>query len=243
MSFARNSQPQEKFMRLAPILAILMLAVPAQAADLQRLISVTGEGSVIAAPDLATINVGVETQGDTAAAALRSNSEAMTKVVAVLQGAGIEARDIQTQAINLNPVWDQSRLNEQGAPTISGYSASNMVSIRVRDLNKLGDILDQVGQAGGNSFNGIQFGLADPRPVTDEARRAAIADARARAELYATAAGVELGKVLTISESTGGFAPMMAGAMMRMESDAAAPPVAAGEMSVTAQVSVTYALE
>jgi uncharacterized protein len=230
-------------MRLAlAIAAFLALTTPSLAADLPRTISVSGEGSVITTPDMATINVGVETRGESAADALRANSAAMADVVAALQAAGFEARDIQTQAINLNPFWDQTRVNEQGAPLIAGYVASNMVSIRARDLTKLGEVLDQVGQAGANSFNGIQFGLVDPRPSTDEARKAAVADARAKAELYATAAGVALGPVISIAEN-GGFAMPLNGPMMRLEAAAESVPVAAGEMAVTAQVSVVYSLE
>ena len=231
-------------MRFAPIFAVLMaLATPVLAEDLPRFVSVTGEGSVLVTPDMATISVGVETQGKTAGAALQANSEAMAKVISVLKGAGIDAKDIQTQAINLNPVWDQNKVNEQGGPVISGYAASNIVGIRVVDLAKLGDVLDKASTAGANTFNGISFGLIDPKPATNSARRAAVADARMRAELYVKAAGVKLGKVISISEAPVSFGGPMPGAMLRMEADSMAVPVASGEMNVTAQVAVVFGVE
>lgn len=231
-------------MRFAPVFAVLTaLATPVLAEELPRFVSVTGEGSVLVTPDMATISVGVETQGETAGAALRANSEAMAKVIAVLKGAGIDEKDIQTQAINLNPVWDQNLTNEQGGSVISGYAASNIVGIRVVELAKLGDVLDKVSAAGANTFNGISFGLVDPKPATDEARKAAVADARARAQLYVNAAGVKLGPVISISESPVSFGGPVPGAMLRMEADSMAVPVASGEMNVTAQVGVVFGVE
>ncbi len=230
-------------MRLVPLLVLISaLSTPVFAEDLPRVVSVTGEGSVLAIPDMATISVGVETQGRSAGVALRANSEAMAAVMALLERAGIDKPDIQTQALNLNPVWDQTRLNDQGAPMIAGYAASNIVGIRLRDLATLGDVLDQVSAAGANTFHSIQFGLIDPKPATDAARKAAVADARARAELYVAAAGATLGRVISISEIPVGFAGPLAGAMLRMEADSMAVPVAAGAMNVTAQISVTFAL-
>ncbi len=230
-------------MRFIPVLALIsVLSAPVFAEELPRFVSVTGEGSVLVTPDMATISVGVETQGETAGAALRANSEAMSAVISVLKTAGIDEKDIQTQAINLNPVWDQIKVNDQGGPIISGYAASNIVGIRVRDLATLGDVLDKVSAAGANTFNGISFGLIDPKPATDAARRAAVADARTRAELYVAAAGVVLGEVISMSETPVSFGGPMPGAMLRMESDMAVP-VASGEMNVTAQVGVVFAVE
>lgn len=199
-------------------------------------ITVTGEGVVTAAPDLATVSLGVTTQGDTAAAAMAANTEALTAVLERVKAAGVEDRDIQTSTLNLNPNWSNS--DGSSMPVIQGYVASNILSIRVRDLAKLGGVLDAAITDGANTLNGITFGLAEPDPAMDEARKEAVAKARARAELLVTAAGASLGKIVSINEA-GMSQPMP---MYRMEAAMAdAPvPVAGGEVGVTANVTITW---
>ncbi len=222
----------------AAALALLLPLSPVAAADGPHAsITVTGEGEVTGAPDMATVSIGVTTTAATAAAALAQNSEQVAQVIAGLKSAGIEPRDIQTSGLSLNPMWP-GRSGDTPA-TITGYQASNTVSVRVRALPGLGELLDQVVGNGANTLNGISFGLADPRPATDEARRRAVADARARAELLAGAAGVELGSILSISESGGGQVPQP---MYRREA-AMAVPVEGGEVGVTAAVTITWALD
>lgn len=208
-------------------------AAPAFAEDVMTpTISVTGEGVVEAAPDLATLMIGVTTQGDTAAAALDANSAALEAVMARLTASGIAPRDLQTSNLSVNPNWTGY---DSSAPTISGYVATNMLTVRIRALETLGTVLDAAVADGANTLNGLTFGLADPTPVMNEARKEAVADARARAELLAGAAGVTLGKIVSISESGGAASPMP---MFRAE--ASTVPVAEGELGVTAMVTVVY---
>jgi uncharacterized protein len=132
-------------------------------------ITVTGEGVVTAAPDLATVSLGVTTQGETAAAAMAANTEALTAVLERVKAAGIEDRDIQTSTLNLNPNWSNS--DGSSMPVIQGYVASNILSIRVRDMAKLGGVLDAAITDGANTLNGINFGLAEPDPAMGSGRR------------------------------------------------------------------------
>lgn len=200
-------------------------------------ITVTGEGVVTAAPDLATVSLGVTTQGATAAEAMAANTAALAKVLERVKAAGVEERDIQTSNLNLNPNWAGTDGN--GVPTIQGYVATNVVQLRVRDLPKLGEVLDAAITDGANTLNGISFGLAEPEPAMDDARKEAVQAAKARAELLTRAAGVGLGRIVSISES-GGYAPPMP--MYRMEAAMAdAPvPVEGGEVGVTANVTITW---
>lgn len=226
---------------LSGALALPVLAVPgrvlAEAVPAPATITVTGEGVVTAAPDMATISLGVTTQGATAAEAMAANTAALTAVLERVKAAGVEERDIQTSTLTLNPNWAQG--DGSSMPEIRGYVAANVVQIRVRELDGLGAVLDAAIRDGANTLNGISFGLAEPDPAMDEARRAAVAEARARAELLTGAAGVGLGRILSISEG-GGYAPPMP--MYRMEAAMAdAPvPVQGGEVGVTANVTITW---
>jgi len=207
-----------------------------------RTITVQGTGESLAVPDMASVSLGVTTEGRSAASALEQNSRAMTTVIEVLGEAGIEPRDIATSSVNLSPVYDQ-RPNQQGRREIKGYRASNQVRVRVRVLDTLGTTLDAVAEAGATDIHGISFSLSEPEEARDAARRDAMADARRRAALYAEAAGAALGPVLTISEI--GIArpmPFDTGIAMRAEA-AIAVPVAPGEQSIGASVTVVYTLE
>ena len=214
---------------------VLPIAAPALA---ENVITVTGEGTVQVTPDMATISLGVTTDGSSAAEAMAANSKALQAVIDRLKSAGIEDRDLQTSNLSLNPNWVGYDAGQ--TPKIAGYVASNMLSVRVRALDTLGTVLDASITDGANTLNGITFDLAAPRPAQDEARKAAVADAKARAELLTTAAGVKLGKIETIAESAGYGAPMP---MFRDEFKAAsAVPVASGQIGMTASVTITYAI-
>lgn len=219
--------------------AAIQLAAPVAADTPAPRITVTGQGRVDARPDMATINLGVQTQGDTAAEALRANTTGLAAVIARLKEAGVAERDLQTSGLGLGPRFDYSR--EGKPPTVVGYEATNQLTVRVRDLTALGGVLDQAVGDGANLFNGLTFGLADPQPAMDEARVQAVADARRKAEMMAKAAGVELGRVIEISEtrSMPEARPMFARAAM---ADAAAVPVEGGEVSYEIAVTVTWAL-
>lgn len=221
------------------ILAAVLAAGMGQAqttAQTKGQISVTGEATVTAVPDMATISLGVTTIDPTAAAAMKANSAALAAVMARLKTAGIEDRDLQTSNLQLNPNWINS---ENGMASITGYTASNILSVRVRDLTILGAVLDAAITDGANTLNGIAFGQSDPKPLQDAARQAAVADAMARAKLMTDAAGITLGRVISISENGGYGAPMQ---MLAAADMAKSVPVAAGEIGVSASVNMVFEL-
>jgi uncharacterized protein len=213
--------------------ALALLLAQGASAQAQRTITVTGEGIVETAPDQATVALGVTTNAETAVAALAANSEAMTKMMEQLRAAGVAAADLQTSNLSLNPNW--TSYGSSSSSEISGYVASNMLNVRVRDLAELGAILDAAVTDGANTMNGITFGLSEPNPVMNEARTRAVADATSRATVLATAAGASLGPIVSITE--GGTFPGPA-PMFRAESTAV--PVATGELAMTASVTVTF---
>jgi len=222
---------------LSPLLLAAALSVTSVAAWAESTLTVTGTASVASVPDLATVSLGVTTNGKTAAEAMAANSTALAAVLARVQAAGIEAKDTQTTGLSLNPNWVN---NASGtASEIQGYVATNMLTIRVRSLEKVGPVLDAAVSDGANTLNGLTFGLQNPRPSEDEARKQAVADAMARATLIATAAGAKLGSIVSITE--GGMSQPMPGPMYKM-ADAAALPVAGGEVEVSASVTMVFQL-
>lgn len=231
------------FLAAATLAAALALPLAPDASHAQeapgRTITVTGGAQVDAVPEIATVSAGVETRAEVAAAALAANSTAMQAVFAALEAAGVAKRDMQTSQLNLNPVYDD--MGQQGAaPKLVAYEASNMVTVRVRDISALGAVIDSLAEAGSNRLFGIGFDITDPQPHLDAAREKAVADARHRAELYARAAGVALGPVQSVSETMDMPGPIM----MRAEAVMSAPvPVAEGTVSLSAQVQVVYAIE
>jgi uncharacterized protein YggE len=205
----------------------------------QAQITVIGQGRITVVPDMANVTLGVTSQGATASDALTQNSEITNGVIVALKNAQIDRKDIQTNNLNLQPIWN-NRQNNGEAPKIEGYRASNNLSVRVQQLDKLGEVLDVVTKTGANNFNGLKFDLKDRKSVMDQARVGAIQDARAKATLYAKAAGVSLGDVIEISEILAQSAPQnvrMAEAM-----SASAVPVSEGTLDVTASVKVVFAL-
>lgn len=200
-------------------------------------ITVTGQASVAVTPDMATISLGVTTIGATASAALAANSAAVQAVMDRLTAAGIEARDIQTSNLSISPNYSSYDSNQ--VPQIQNYTASNMVTVVIREIDRTGAVLDQVVQDGANTLNGLTFGLAEPRPAEDEARKAAVADAKARATLLATAAGVTLGPIVSISEGGGVMPPLP---MYKMDMAAAPVPVAGGTLDISSSVTVVWEL-
>lgn len=212
------------------------LALPFSApAFAEALVTVTGEATVEATPDMATISLGVTTEGQTAAEAMTANSKALQAVVERLKAAGIEDRDLQTSNLSLNPNW--VGYDSGSTPKIAGYVASNMLNVRVRALDGLGSVLDASIADGANTLNGISFELAQPRPALDEARKAAVADARARAALLIEAAGGTLGKIVSITENSGYGSPMP---MFKSDAAAALVPVAAGQIGLSASVTISF---
>ena len=208
-----------------------------------RTITVSGEGQVFAAPDQAQINTGVVTDGPTAKDALARNSARMTEVIAALKKMGIDSKDIQTSGFNLSPMYLPQQPG-QAIPRIGGYQVSNNVTVVVKDLTKLGEIMDQVVQMGSNSVGGVSFSIANPKPFMMRAREAAVADAKLRADAYAKAAGVSVGKVLTISEASAPVVqPMPMYAMRAAAADSSAVPVESGQQQLSLNVTVVYEID
>ncbi|MBN7784559.1 SIMPL domain-containing protein [Ponticoccus gilvus] len=225
---------------LAILLALASpLALPTNAlAQEAQTLTVNGEGSIAAVPDQAVLRVGVEARNESAARAMNEASDHMDALLAVLAERGIEPRDMQTAALSLN------QMNGNDSGSLRGgdrdYVARNTLSVTLRDVDAAGEVLQALLEAGANDFSGLSFGLQDPRPVEDEARRAAVADARAKAELYAEAAGVELGPIRSITEG-GMSGPMPMSAPMMFEARGKMP-VAAGETMVQSNVQVIWSI-
>lgn len=231
----------------ASLAAAAGLSVPATAQDISAAaagtITMDGRGSVSVAPDMAVITARVVTLAPEAPEALARNSEKLTRVIDDIKAAGIEAKDIQTSGFGIFPRYERPNGgSEGGQPEITGYEVRNGVDINVRDLGKLGGLLGSVVDSGANSVDGIRFAVSDTEQLLDEARKQAVAAARAKAEVFATAAGVELGDILSISES-GIQMPrpvMMRSEMMMAGADAA--PIQAGEETISASVTIRWSL-
>ena len=237
---------------LAPLLLALSFAsgapmtahaqnAPAVVASDATLLNISAQAEARRVPDVATLSAGVVTQAADGNTAMRENAVQMDKVMAAIRAAGIAERDIQTSGINLNP---QYRYADNEAPKITGYQASNTVSLKVRDITKLGKVLDSLAAQGANQINGPSFEIDQPEPVYDEARLAALKKAQARAETYAKSLGLRVRRIVSISEgSSGGFRPPMP--MMAMaragkaEMDTAVAP---GETTLSVNLDVVFEL-
>lgn len=205
------------------------------------LLEVSAVGRVVRTPDLATIRAGVVTQAASAGGASRGNATRMARMVAALRGAGIAERDMSTSAISLTPEY---RYSEGQPPAITGYRATTMVTVRFRDIGKAGPILDTLVREGANQIEGPTLSLAEPDGALDAARTEAVARARARADLYARAAGLRVERILSISEAgeSEGGRPEPAPYMMRVRADAAPSEVLPGETDVTVTLAVRFVL-
>ncbi len=227
---------------LAGTLVLAALSAEAQAEEMPRTITVTGTGEVSAPPDMATVVVGVQADAEVAADALDQASAATAAILVRLDQEGVAAEDVRSGAIRLLPQYSQSALSS--GRRIVGYRAVNSVEVEVRALEALGGLLSALVGDGANRLDGVRFGLQNPDAALDEARRLAVAEAMRRAALYAGAADVDLGQVLSISEAGGmGYRAMNAGPEM-MEMAASSPeldvPVAPGEIDLSASVSMVF---
>jgi uncharacterized protein len=224
----------------AALLAAALVSPVLAQSDLPAAISVSGEGTVSVPPDLAQIDAGVASDAKTAKEAAEANNVAMGKVLAALKGAGIDEKDYQTSRLSLQP---QYAPNRSGPQAVTGYRASNRVTIKVHDLTKVASVIDTLVATGANDIGNVGFTVSQPSKLLDEAREKAVADARRKAEIYAKAAGVTLGAPLDITE---GGAPTP---MFRSKMVAAAPmavagtPIAQGEETLSVSVSITWAIK
>ena len=207
-------------------------------------IRVQGEGSVAVAPDMALVNLTVLREAKTARAALDANNQAMADVLAAMKAEGIADKDLQTGGFSVQPSYTQPPRKSDGsseAPRIVGYSVSNTLSVRLRDLARIGAVLDRAVTLGVNSGGDITFANAEPGPIVERARAAAMKDAIGRAKTLAEAAGVGLGPILEISENYVSPRPApMARDKMMLEMAADAVPVATGESSYSVTVNVAW---
>ena len=203
------------------------------------LLSVSASAQASRVPDVATISAGVVTQAVDGNAAMRQNAEQMAKVMAAIKAAGIAEKDVQTSGINLNP---QYRYVENEAPKITGFQASNTVNLKVRDIASLGKVLDALAAQGSNQINGPTFEIDQPEPVYDEARLAALKKAQARAQTYARSLGLQVRRIVSISEGGGGNfqpVPMM---QMRAKSAEMDTQVSPGETNLSVNLDVVFEL-
>ena len=202
-------------------------------------ITVVGSGSVSAPPDSAEIMAGVVTRGATAAQALKDNNASMDKVLKAVAAQGVAPKDVQTIGVSVTPQRRQGKPDAQPLDII-GYEVSNQIRVHVRDLAILGRLLDVLVGEGANALGGVGFSVASPQPFLDQARQRAVADARRKAELYATAAGVTLGRVLSIQDYSAAV-PRFAEA--RVLTSAPSVPIAAGEQEFQVSVTISYAIQ
>ena len=232
-----------------PLLAAAALAAPSSAAAQATMqvqpisgtrLDIAATGEVNRVPDVAMITTGVVTRAATATAAIRANATRMERVRAALRAAGIADKDIQTSSLNLNPEY---HYEQNQPPRLTGYTASNQVSVRFRDISETGKILDALVAEGANQISGPNLTIDKPEEALDEARLKAIANGRARAALYARALGMRVVRLLSVSES-GGYAvpppmPMVAMAAER-SADTKIDP---GEQKVQVSVSMSFELQ
>jgi uncharacterized protein len=223
--------------------AFLGAAVPVRAqqppAPAQPRIVVTGEGNVNVAPDYAQVRAGVTTRAKTAREAIDANSKAMAAITAVLVDAGIEQKDIQTSQFWVQPVYASPQPGAE--QKLTGFAVSNQVNVTIRQIAKAGDILDRLIAAGATDVGNVEFLHSDLSKTLDQARVAAMADARRKAGVYAQAAGVPLGSVVWMTEESGYAPPPMPMGAMRASGGMAAPvPVAAGEDTLQARITVGF---
>ena len=217
------------------MIAAVLFASPALADDKGRII-MTGTASVSAVPDQAIVTAGVVTNSKSARAALSENTKKMSQVFAALKDINVEDRDVTTSNFNISPNWEHGPNGSRQ----NGYQVSNQVTVRLHDVTFVGAALDTLVRAGANQAGGVQFLVEDRDTLLDTARAEAVTKAKARATLYADAAGVKLGDIIEITEGgMRGPMPVFAGRAASME----AAPIAAGEQDLSVSVTITWALE
>ena len=228
---------------LATLAAVFFVQISPSYAEekaMERTITVSATGTATAEPDQARITSGVSTEAPSARQALTGNSEAMDKVIAALKAKGIDPKDIQTASFNVEPVMDYSKDGQP--PKLRGYRVSNQVVVLVRDLDKMGSVLDDLVSAGANQIQGLAFEVSKAETLKDEARKNAVANALRRAKLLATAAGADVGEVVQISEDTTPDMPV-AYAAPRFAKAQASVPIESGTSTLEARVTTTWRLK
>lgn len=211
-------------------------------ANTPRTITVVGNGQAFGSPDVATVQVGVQTRNANAGDAVSENNTKMQALIDAIKALGIAEKDIQTTNFSVYAQQDASPTTGEALKSIT-YVVDNTVSITVRDVGQLGDVLDKAVQAGANNVYGISFSVADKSALEETARQQAMSDARTRAEQLAKLAGVSLDAPLSISEAFSGGQPIFYGGQRALAADAASVPVQSGQIEVDLQVNVTYTIK
>jgi uncharacterized protein len=230
------------------VVAFAVMAVftmnPAQAEEAKfvRSISISGHGEIRAVPDIAVISIGVTTQANSARDALDANTKSMKSLLDTLKGAGIDDRDMATSNFSVGPRFDYGN-NTGQPPKLLGYDVNNMVTVKVRNIAELGELLDVAVSTGSNTINGISFSVSKPDAMLTDARKAAVLDARAKAETYAAAGGFKLGNILNVSEGAPYQPPIGYSAKAERAQSADAVPIAQGEQTLAVDVSITYEIK
>ncbi len=234
---------------LALIAFSMTLAIVSPASALERLldisndrwVEVSGEGSVSAAPDFARATLGVITTGNTAGEAMAANAKAANALVSLIKAEGVLTPDIQTSEVSISPMFSQPARGETNPPTIDGYSVNNNVTVTIRDIPRLGVLLDKAAAAGANTIYGIGFGHNNMNALLDKARPLAVADARRKAEIYASAGGARIGRLMVLTEEAGRQAPV-AFSRAFAAGGPAPTPIEAGEDKLTVTVTARFEL-
>ncbi len=227
---------------LAVLLSACAPTLTSQPAPAQRTLTVSGAGQVSLKPDIAYIYVGVHTEMPSAAEAVAENNQKTQKLIEALQAAGVEAKDIQTTNFS---IWQNTQYGPDGKPTTTNYAVDNTVYLTVRNLEKLGDLLDSAVKAGANNINSIQFDVADKTAALSEARAAAVKTAKTQADELAAAAGVSLGEIQSLQYFDASPAPVFDGKGMGGGGGVAnaAVPITPGQMQLTVTVTLAYEIK
>jgi uncharacterized protein YggE len=234
---------QQSILPIGAFVAAMFCVAAAQAqttepkSSSEARVIVVGEGSVTVAPDYARIRSGVSTNAKTVKEASDTNAKLMANILATLADAGIAKKDIQTSEFSIEPVYTSP--TPPGGPKLSGYRVSNQVNVTIHDISQVGEVLDRLVKAGATDAENIAFLVSDREKALDQAREAAVANARHKADLYAHASGLSLGRVSWITESAG-FEPLLPRARLEARQASASVPIESGEDTITARVTVGF---
>jgi uncharacterized protein len=238
-------RPSSFLMAFLPALAVVS---PTQALERvldinnDRWVEVTGEGAVSAAPDFARVTLGVTTAGKDAGETMAANARAASALITLIKSEGLAPADIRTSTMSISPTFSQPPSGQAREPAIIGYSVSNDVTVIVRDIPRLGAILDKAVSAGANAIYGIAYGENDPSALLDKARPLAVADARRKAEIYAKAGGAQIGRLMELTEEAGAQPPVAFAARAYAPSPPPATPIEAGEDKLRVTVTARFEL-
>lgn len=213
-----------------------------EADEPQRVIHVTGQGTISAQPDQVVVIFGVQTEADSAADALEENNTTMQEVISATLDAGVAENDIQTQQLRLQPVYDEEP-GPDAERTLTGYRAINSINVTVQDVEGVGELLDAAVTAGANTIDSIRFEISDRDQLIADARAAAVEDAQEKAEQLADLTGAELGEVLTITEAGAAPPPEPFAAEEAAAVGGAGPPIEPGAQNIEARVQISWLLE